>query len=115
PPRCTSTIGGFASARARTGVRRRGGPLAHQPSLYDALTALENIEFFARLHGLGTDAARQALARAGLARFERRPAAELSRGLQQRLALARSLVHDPALWVLDEPDASLDEDGRDLP
>ena len=100
--------------RHRSEVRRRIGYLAHRPALYPALTALENLEFFARLYGRGRPAAETALERAGLARLAGRPAAELSRGLQQRLDIARSLVNEPELWILDEPDASLDEDGRAL-
>lgn len=107
-------IGGLDALRRRQDVRRRVGYLAHQPALYPTLTALENVAFFARLHGLPAVTATRALARCGLGGLADRPASELSRGLLQRVALARSLVHDPALWILDEPDASLDADGRDL-
>lgn len=107
-------VGGVDALRRRAEARRLLGYVGHEPSLYPALTALENIEFFARLHGLGRAEAFRALARVGLEGLGARPAADLSRGLLQRLALARSLVHDPQFWVLDEPDASLDADGRDL-
>ncbi|HEX6489561.1 MAG TPA: heme ABC exporter ATP-binding protein CcmA [Candidatus Dormibacteraeota bacterium] len=100
-----------AGQRDRQAIRARVGYLGHQPAVYPALSGFENLLFFARLHGLGRDEARLALERAGVAHAADRPAGELSRGLQQRLALARSLVHDPQVWILDEPDASLDEDG----
>jgi len=96
----------------RAAIRARVGYLGHQPAVYDALTVLENVQFFARLYGLrgpGT-----VLEQVGLSHLEKRPAGELSRGQLQRLALARSLVHDPAVWILDEPDASLDDEGRAL-
>ena len=107
-------IGGLDALRRRSEARRLVGYVGHEPSLYPALTALENVEFFARLHGLGRPEALRALGRVGLSALGARPAADLSRGLLQRLALARSLVHEPAFWVLDEPDASLDAEGRDL-
>jgi len=105
---------GLDAARRRAELRPRIGWLAHQPGLYPALTALENLEFFCTLHGLPRSRAGECLALLGVAADARRPAAELSRGRQQRLALARSLLHDPELWVLDEPDSSLDAEGRQL-
>ena len=114
PTEGTLELFGREARRHRLELRRRLGYLSHQPALYPALTAAENLEFFARLHGLGAEAAAAALRRTGLAAVARRPAGELSRGLQQRVGLARSLVNDPELWIVDEPDASLDADGRDL-
>ena len=105
---------GLDAARQRAVLRPRIGWLAHQPGLYSALTALENLEFFCTLHGLPRARAGECLELLGVAADARRPAGELSRGRQQRLALARSLLHDPELWVLDEPDSSLDAEGREL-
>ena len=96
----------------RAAIRARVGYLGHQPAVYDALTVRENLEFFGRLYARSDVAG--VVDAVGLAGFERRPAGELSRGQLQRLALARSLVHDPPVWILDEPDASLDAEGRDL-
>ena len=109
PSTGTLSVGGETE---RLKIRRRIGYAGHQPAIYDALTVRENLEFFARLHGV--EASDELLDRVGLAPLARRPAGELSRGQVQRLALARSLVHDPAVWLLDEPDASLDEQGRAL-
>jgi len=106
-------FGADALAR-RDAVRPRIGWLAHQPGLYPALTALENLEFFCTLHGLPRARAAACLELAGLTGDAARPAGELSRGRQQRLAIARSVLHDPELWVLDEPDTSLDAAGRAL-
>lgn len=105
---------GVDALRRRAAVRPRVGWLAHQPGLYPALTARENLAFFAALHGLPEARALDCLDVAGLEADRDRPAAELSRGRQQRLAIARSILHDPELWVVDEPDTSLDGSGREL-
>ena len=78
------------------------------------LTVRENLEFFAGLHGLARATAGEALCRVGLERAAEQRAGELSRGMQQRLALARATLHGPELLILDEPDASLDVPGRSL-
>lgn len=105
---------GLDAATQRERLRARLGYLGHQVGLYPALTVLEHLEFFATLHGLGQCEVEAALAALRLAPQARRRAEALSRGQQQRLALARSVLHRPELLVLDEPDASLDAEGRDL-
>jgi heme ABC exporter ATP-binding subunit CcmA len=98
----------------RDRLRARLGYAGHQVGLYPALTALENLEFFATLHGLGRTEARAALGLVRLTPIARRRVEQLSRGQQQRLALGRAVLHRPELLVLDEPDASMDAEGRDL-
>ena len=105
---------GLHAVRQRSALRPRLGWLAHEPGLYPALGARENLEFFCTLHGLPRCRAVECLELLGLTDDALRPAAELSRGRRQRLALARTLLHDPELWLLDEPDSSLDAAGRDL-
>ncbi|HZV48445.1 MAG TPA: heme ABC exporter ATP-binding protein CcmA [Candidatus Dormibacteraeota bacterium] len=105
---------GLDATRQRERLRARLGYVGHQLGLYPALTAFENLEFFARLYGLGRGEARTALEVVGLSGAAGRRLEQLSRGQQQRLALARSVLHDPELLILDEPDASLDAEGRDL-
>jgi len=105
---------GLDAVRQRSALRSRLGWLAHEPGLYPALSARENLEFFCTLHGLPRGRAVECLEQLGLTDDALRPAAELSRGRRQRLALARTLLHDPELWLLDEPDSSLDAAGRDL-
>jgi heme ABC exporter ATP-binding subunit CcmA len=105
---------GLDAVRQRDRLRARLGYLGHQVGLYPPLTALENLEFFAALHGLGRPDAEEALALVRLTPLARMRAEKLSRGQQQRLALARAVLHRPEVLVLDEPDASLDAEGRAL-
>ena len=81
---------------------------------YPALTALENLEFFCDLHGINRSRAKGTLDLVGLAAAASKQAAELSRGMAQRLGLARAILHGHELLVLDEPDAGLDEEGREV-
>jgi ABC-type multidrug transport system ATPase subunit len=96
--------------------RGRIGYLAHEPLVYRELTALENLELYGRLYRVPERRERTGmlLERFGLwdARHER--AGSYSRGMLQRLALCRTLLHEPALLVLDEPYTGLDEEGAEL-
>lgn len=107
-------IFGLDAMVERRRLRARIGFVAHAPGLYPALSAAENLEFFCTLQGVPRTRAVEVLDLVGLADAGRRPAAKLSRGAQQRLAIGRAVLHDPRLLVLDEPDASLDSDGADL-
>ena len=101
-------IFGLSAHREKERLRARIGYLAHAPGLYPALTAAENLAFFCDLRGVERARVPEALERMGLNHVARRRAGDLSRGLQQRLAIARATIHDPMLLILDEPDASLD-------
>jgi heme ABC exporter ATP-binding subunit CcmA len=92
-------------------VRGSIGLLGHDLFLYPELTTRENLEFFASLYGLHAPraAAEEALQRAGLASRADDPAATLSRGMRQRVALERALIHQPRLVLLDEPFTGLDD------
>ncbi|HKF75885.1 MAG TPA: ABC transporter ATP-binding protein [Candidatus Dormibacteraeota bacterium] len=105
---------GLDATRHRRALRARLGYVGHRTAVYPELTVLENLGLFATLHGLGRNEVDAALALVGLAAAGVWRAGRLSRGQQQRLALARAVVHRPELLVLDEPDASLDEAGRGL-
>lgn len=95
---------GDRAARARIGI------LSHLSFLYGRLTACENLRFYGRLHGLGDLDSRvpDRLADVGLERYADRPVDTLSRGTVQRLAVARALLHDPEIVLLDEPYTGLD-------
>jgi heme exporter protein A len=108
------TLFGLDATKHRDRLRARLGYAGHQVGLYPALTALENLCFFATLHGLGRPEAVDGLDLAGLAALAHRRVEQLSRGQQQRLAIARAVLHRPELLVLDEPDASMDARGRAL-
>ena len=91
-------------------LRRRIGLLAHELHLYPELTARQNLAFFAQLYGIdGTARVNSALEDAGLAERADEEVAGFSRGMRQRIALERALLHDPRLVLLDEPFTGLDD------
>jgi heme exporter protein A len=102
---------GDHSARALgPALRRRIGLLAHELHLYPELSARQNLAFFAELYGLDPDdVVDAALERAGLADRTDDPVTGFSRGMRQRLALERALLHDPQLVLFDEPFTGLDD------
>jgi len=100
----------FGEERAKPLLRRRIGFVSHGSFLYGELTALENLRFYADLYGLTGAHARieEMLAEVGLEAWKERPLKSFSRGMEQRLALARAFLHDPDLLLLDEPYTGLD-------
>ena len=94
--------------RAAWKVRGRVGYLGHQSLLYTDLTVRENLLFHARLHRVAHARVDEAIAAVGLERRARDVLSELSRGMVQRAAVARAVLHDPALLLLDEPRSHLD-------
>ncbi|HLZ23181.1 MAG TPA: heme ABC exporter ATP-binding protein CcmA [Ktedonobacterales bacterium] len=110
------TVMGYDVVRDAAALRRLIGYVGHQPHVYDDLTARENLLFFARMYGLAGAAKRTdaLLERVGLRAKSRERVRTLSRGQTQRLAIARGILHEPRLLLLDEPDTGLDEEASTL-
>ncbi|MFA7248818.1 MAG: ABC transporter ATP-binding protein [Dehalococcoidia bacterium] len=116
PTEGDATIAGHALRARPAALRRAIGVLAHQPMLYEEMTPLENLRFFARLYGV-TDAEpriEELLRAVGVWTRRHEPVSVLSRGYHQRLALARALVHRPAVLLADEPETGLDPEGVEM-
>ena len=123
PTEGTAFVGGFDVVDDSLKVREMVGILTENPSLYDRLTAMENMEFFAEAYGVSDRQARSKKIRDLLDFFDLWPRRDdkvgsYSKGMKQKLAIARALVHDPDVLLLDEPTSGLDprssKDIRDL-
>ena len=116
PTTGTVRVFGLDAAAHGIAVRRRIAVLGHESWLYPDLSARENLRFYARLFGVARPQPRiEALIdRLGLGGWSHRPVRGLSRGLLQRAALARVLLHEPDVLFLDEPFTGLDLDARDV-
>ena len=106
----------FGEALPRRGfaVRGRLGLLAHDPLLYRDLSGRENLGYHARLHGVGPERVEELLEVVGMGGRADEPVRLLSRGLVQRLAVCRTVLHAPSLLLLDEPLANLDPAATEL-
>jgi heme exporter protein A len=104
-------VGGWSLPQAADRVRPHLGLISHQPLLYAELTAEENLRFFARMYGLVNPAERidEVLESVDLSDRRHDPVGEFSRGMQQRLAIARAILHRPEVLLLDEPYTGLDQ------
>ena len=109
-------VAGSKLPAGATQARQRLGVVSHHPLLYSDLTAEENLRFYARLYGLTNPAERiaQRLTQVGLAARRRDLVRTYSRGMQQRLALARAMLHDPQVLLFDEPYTGLDQEAADM-
>ncbi len=101
----------YGEQARKEATRRRIGVLGHSISIYDELSAYENLVMFGNLYGLPDPKKRanDMLERVGLARVRDGLAREFSRGMRQRLAVARAFLHEPEVLLLDEPFTSLDD------
>jgi len=109
-------IAGFKLPNEAAQVRARLGVVSHLPLLYGDLTAEENLRFYARMYGITNDQLRitEVLEMVGLANRRRDLVRAYSRGMQQRLAIGRAVLHDPEIMLFDEPYTGLDQDASTM-
>ena len=106
PTKGSLTVLGSSSLRK---VAHRVGYMAHAPLLYDELSGMENLRYFAGLYGIEDDAVcSTAIARVGLDPELTRRVGQYSQGMRQRLSLARAVLHNPDVLLLDEPFSNVD-------
>ncbi|MEH7251551.1 ABC transporter ATP-binding protein [Neobacillus niacini] len=105
------TINGLDLKKDHIEVKKLFGYLPHSSLLYDHYTPLENLVFFGNLYGVKDveNKARQLVKEVGLSFFINEPVKNFSRGMIQRIAIARAIIHDPKIMLLDEPHTGLDQ------
>lgn len=109
-------IAGFKLPGEASQVRARLGVVSHLPLLYGDLTAEENLRFYARMYGIANNQVRitEVLEMVGLENRRRDLVRTYSRGMQQRLAIGRAVLHDPEIVLFDEPYTGLDQDASSM-
>ncbi len=109
-------IAGYNLPKQAAAVRARLGVVSHLPLLYDDLTAKENLIFYARMYGIQNAETRitEVLKLVGLEKRRRDLVRTFSRGMQQRLAIGRAVLHDPDVMLFDEPYTGLDQDASSM-
>ena len=109
-------IGGYRLQDSANQLRRFIGLVSHKTLLYDDLTAAQNLHFYARMYDVpeATHRVETVLTQVGLRSRQNDPVRTYSRGMQQRLAIARAILHNPPILLLDEPDTGLDQHASDM-
>jgi heme exporter protein A len=109
-------INGYRLADSANQLRRFIGLVSHKTLLYDDLTADQNLRFYARMYDVpeATERIETVLNQVGLWGRQNDPVRTYSRGMQQRLAIARAILHNPPILLLDEPDTGLDQHAADM-
>jgi heme exporter protein A len=109
-------VAGYSLPHESAQVRAKLGVVSHMPLLYPDLTAEENLQFYARMYGLANYQLRitQVLEMVGLEPRRKDLVRTFSRGMQQRLAIGRAVIHDPEVMLFDEPYTGLDQDASEM-
>ena len=112
----TVQVAGHPLPAQAAAVRAALGVVTHQPLLYGDLTAEENLQFYGRMYGVVDMKSRldEVLEMVGLVARRRDLVRTFSRGMQQRLAIGRAILHDPEVMLFDEPHTGLDQDACDM-
>lgn len=110
------SIGGFSLEKEPERIRRQIGVMGHQTFLYEELTAEENLRFYGKLYDVGNIDVKIAktISEVGLELRRKDRVRTFSRGMQQRLSIARAMLHDPAVLLLDEPYTGLDQHASEM-
>ncbi len=116
PTSGTLSVYGYDVRKDVNNIRSGIGVISHDPYLYDNLSAFENIKFFGTLYGLDDvdNRARSVIKQVGLERRMNDLVRTFSRGMKQRLTVARAIVHEPKILLLDEPYTGLDQHGAQI-
>ncbi len=112
PTAGTARVDGFDVAKESDEVKKVIGVVSHNTFLYDELTAKENLHFYAGAYGVDPKSADSLLEKMGLIDRSNDLVGVFSRGMKQRLSIARALLHEPRILILDEPSTGLDLQGR---
>lgn len=109
-------IGGYSLPHQAASVRQKLGVVSHQPLLYGDLSAEENLYFYSQLYGMvhAGDRISEILTLVGLEKRKKDLVRTYSRGMQQRLAIGRAILHDPEVLLLDEPHTGLDQEASNM-
>jgi heme exporter protein A len=116
PSQGTVSVAGFELPKQAAAVRQRLGVVSHQPLLYENLTALENLQFYGRMYAVPNLDGRidSVLTMVGLSARRNDLVRTFSRGMQQRLAIGRAVLHDPQMMLFDEPYTGLDQEASEM-
>ena len=118
PTRGRAKVAGYDVAREPEKVRSSVGVLTEQHGLYARMTAEEYLDFFAQVYGISSDVKKARIAQLleyfGLSSAAKRRTGEYSKGMRQKLALARALIHEPPVLLLDEPTSAMDPESARL-